>query len=221
MFFAPMDTSLDYLVRTESASRHLFDAADTYQQVLRDTPLPVTVSDVSENDAVESRNLSRWFEKNREAIEKRREAERKYFAESFALGVLCGSILQVAAMGIQLFSGNTTVPTRYQDIIKPGSKDARFCIGRSVRSVPLGLVILAGRNQYNHINAEKLREPNLRIFDDLSLNWPGSTGDGRKDPAFDLKNDRLINYASNIVALMGWNNYVAYRTDMEALLLRM
>ena len=35
-----------------------------------------------------------------------------------------------------------------------------------------------------------------------------------KDPAFDLDQPKITNYSSNILAILGWNNYENYVIDM-------
>lgn len=212
-----MDNIDEYLQKTESASRMLFEAADSYRAILRAAPNPILVASVCDDGAHEQRVIADWVENNRDAIEEARVAQRTFVAESFALGVVCGSILQVAVMAIQLFSRNAAVPDAFHGLIGVGTKTARFCVGREVRGVPMGLVAYAGRNQYNHLDDNQLRDPNLTIFNRLALNWRGSRGE-ILDPAFDLQNEQLQNYAPNIVSLLGWEDYGQFQHELSDLL---
>jgi hypothetical protein len=208
----------EYLDRTKSAARKLFDETESYTRILRENPPSILVTDVPLDDIAEIKLLSRWYANNREGLERRHAVERKFIAESFALGVLCGSILQMAYMGIQLFSRNSGVPPEFDQIIKSGTKVARFCVGRRIRTVPIGLVIYAGRNQYNHMDDNSMREPNLSIFHRIATNWGDSGTRDIQDPAFDLSNTLIANFASNILALIEWKRYEDYCEDMFAML---
>jgi hypothetical protein len=100
-------------------------------------------------------------------------------------------------------------------VIQEGSKPAKFCVGRLHRDIPIGLIVYAGRNQANHID-ERLREPNITIFEKLCLVESFSDkGSWYRDPAFDLENDRIVNYACNITAILEWRNNESYFEDMR------
>ncbi len=130
------------------------------------------------------------------------------------MGTICGSILQIAFMAILHFSTNTEVPEKLKREIK-GSKPAKFCIGSEVRGVPKGLIIYAGRNQYNHMDDKTFSQSTTYVFDKLSN---VDSTKKIKDPAFDLTQPKIVNYASNVIALLGWNDYANYITDMFDLL---
>jgi hypothetical protein len=143
------------------------------------------------------------------------ELQKEFIAENFALAVLCGSLLQIAFMGIQWFSTNSEVPEALpqdlRNLIKPASQ--RFCTGRTVYEVPIGLIIYAGRNQYNHMDqAELTNKLNCKVFELLAthnntISW--------KDPAFDLSSSALNNLSSNVTGLLKWKDYEAYYEDMK------
>jgi hypothetical protein len=106
--------------------------------------------------------------------------------------------------------------------VKSESMRSKFVAGREVRGVPVGLVVLAGRNQSAHVaeGSEALREPNLVIFERLARTY-GRYADGdapKPDPAFDVTNPDVINYAANIVSLIEWKSISAYEADMRAIL---
>ncbi len=210
-----METPQEFLSRTESAVQHLFNDIDAYIQILRDAPSPVLVGSYpSEEDHQAA--LHKWIDENQEQIQQSLAAERQFLSQKYALAILCGSVLQIAWMAIRLYSRNNNVPADFADVINPGTAAAPYCIGRRVRSVPIGLVIYAGRNQYNHADDEHLREPSPTIFERLATNH--AYGEGVRDPAFDLSQRFVWNYSSNITSILGWRTYDAYHDDMRILL---
>lgn len=69
----------------------------------------------------------------------------------FAKSTLCGAIIQVAYSGIVQFSKNLVIPESCKEMgVKNESKSLKFCTGRIVHDLPIGLYIYAARIQYNH-----------------------------------------------------------------------
>lgn len=168
------------------------------------------------NDEEHKTALEKWAAANEDTIQRSLEAQRTFSAEKYALATLCGAVLQVASTAIRTYSTNTEVPEAFSDIVSTPSVAARHCIGRDIRGVPIGLIIYAGRNQYNHVDDGQLRAPNETIFEKLAT---GHTyGIGIRDPAFDLQNGLVWNYVSNITSIMGWRGYEKYEKDMRTLL---
>lgn len=208
-----METPLEYLCRTRSAVEHLFNGIDAYHAILRRSRPPVlagTFSCQAEHDI----EVARWISENSEEIQRGLSAERAFLAEKYALAVLCGSLLHIASKAIQLYSGQSQVPSEFASFVS--STHASFCIGREVRGVPLGLVILAGRNQYNHLEDDHLREPSSTVFERLATQH--CYGADVRDPAFDLAARLVWNYACNVTSLIGWQYYESYEKDMRSLL---
>jgi len=204
----------EYLKQTESAVVKLFEGIDSYLKIPK---VIVYMGDVEDNDAWQD-----WLNKNRVSIQSSLKSQKEFFAESFAHATMCGSLLQIAAMGIQLFSENKNIleelPGNIGSLITP--KSVKFCIGRLVSKLPIGLIIYAGRNQYNHmdLDASAFNKLNKAIFNHLAENYYDDTKEFFKDPAFDLENRLLINFSSNITALLGWRNYESYYSDMKSLI---
>lgn len=210
-----METIRDYIAKTESATKKLFEGIDGYVSVLKKVPTPVFVRDfVSKEQA--QRETEEWARNNEKWFKAQAEAQKEYMDELFAQGTLCGGILQIAAMGIRKYSANTVIPVKVQGI--PKIKNAeKFCIGRKVRELPMGLIIYAGRNQYNHLDEENYREPTKAIFSQLAqMKYPNI--EPLLDPAFDLDNPGIITYSSNITAVLEWRSYEKYEADMLAML---
>jgi hypothetical protein len=216
-----MNSSEEYLKRTESAVAKIFEGVDSYLEILQDSPLPIYIGNAGDtlNQKPAYKN---WAVENKAEIQSSLQAQRTFFAEEFALATLCGSLLQIAAMGLQWFSENEEVPEdlpkALHSLINPRNKSIKFCIGRKVRDLPIGLIIYAGRNQFNHMDEDELRDPNKTIFNLLSYNYTETTNQSFRDPAFDLDNGVLVNFSSNITELLEWRNYESYYSDMKSLI---
>jgi len=65
-----------------------------------------------------------------------------------AKATLSGAIIQVACSGLNQHSTETKIPKQLN--ITMDQKKAKFCVGRAVYGLPLGLVVYAARIQYNH-----------------------------------------------------------------------
>lgn len=213
-----METIEEYLDRTESASQKLFEGISSYLDILSDS-VPLTFLSSTFDQAQLEKEYSQWKKVNEEALRARREAERAFVAESFALSNLCGAVLQMASMGISQFSTKQPVPSAFQGMMEERWSVTKYCIGREIRGVPIGMVILAGRNQYNHFDERpKLKNPAKRVFELLAYMGKDEQGKPLIDPAFNLHNDRLICFASNITGLLEWRSYEDYREDMMGML---
>jgi hypothetical protein len=154
-------------------------------------------------------------EEDAAAVAAARSACDAYIEQAFAMAILCGSVLQVAAKSIECYSTNETVPDSVKSIVGDSRVAKPFCIGREVRGVPIGLVIFAGRNQHIHFNEPSLKPVNKAVFERIAA-WPEV--EGCKDPALYLNNPLLDSYAANITFILGWRSFEAYSTDMAFLL---
>ncbi len=198
-----MKVATEYFSKTESAVIKLFEGIQAYLGVLEPMLAPSRLREDAPEEVLNA------------AIEASLNAQRKFSSESFALCTLCGAVLQVAEKAIDMYSTNTTIPESAADIISTGSRYAKYCIGREVFNLPIGLVILAGRNQHTHFEAKALRQINVSIFKRIA----SAHGiPNHVDPAFDLENPNLTSLAHNITAILGWRSYDNYLSDMKAML---
>lgn len=215
-----MNSPEEYLKRTESAVIKIIEGIDSYLKVIQDSPSPIYIGN-SGDTLNQKLPYTNWEDENTSEIQLSLNAQKSFCAESFALATLCGSLLQISAMGIQWFSSNTEIPedlpTVLYPLIRPTSKSVKFCIGRRVRKLPIGLIIYAGRNNFNHMDDDQLRDPSKTIFNLLSQNY-NEQDKSSTDTAFDLENRRLINFSSNITTLLEWRNYESYYLDMMSLM---
>jgi len=211
-----MQTAAEYLSRTESAVRHQFAGIEQYMEVLREVTRPVFVTSTPPGP-IQDAEFEHWRASNAAALAAAREAEQRFLAEAFALDTLCGAVLHVAEKGLELYGGGKEVPEHLSSAV--GAKLSKYCVGRTVRTVPLGLVVYAARNQHAHFNERSLKAPSAAVFDALATGHGyGRNGERIVDPAFDLGNIGLVSYASNVTALIGWRGYDAYIADMRAML---
>jgi len=210
-----MQTATEYLAKTESAVRRLFDGIDFYLGLLRTTVRPVFVTSEPFGPAQDA-EFEAWRIANAESLAAARQAEEEFIAESFTLDTLSGAVLQVAEKALELYGKSVSIPPEWRSVAKPVK--AKFCCGRLVRTVPLGLVIHAARNQHAHFNERPLREPNATVFERLATAHGYPTPEPVRDPAFDLSNPSLSSFATNITSLIRWRTYDQYAIDMRALL---
>lgn len=208
-----MQTATEYLTKTESAVRHLFDGIDSYLKPLRNVDIPAFVTSEPSGE-VQRTEFKIWEAENKKSLASRKQAEQEFIAESFALDTLCGAVLQVAQKALDLYCKPIIIPPEWSSTVKPSM--AKYYRGRLVRTVPLGLVIYAARNQRTHFDDRPLREPSATVFERLATahGYPTSA----RDPAVDLSNPSVLIFARNIMYLIKWNTYDEYANDMRALL---
>lgn len=200
---------LEYIEETSKAVQQIFDGLSFYRRILEEDPRPVHVFDANPDDETAwKESLERWYEEMGPTIAKSLEKQREYLGYSFSQTTLAGAILQIASMGISLFSKNNEIPESCRDFVSSKSKHVKFCIGRTVSRLPIGVIILAARNQYNHWDDPKPRALTVAVFDRIA-NASGKY----TDPAFDLKNPSLNTYSHNVISLLKWTTYDAYLAD--------
>lgn len=199
----------NYIAGTKHAVCQLFDGLSYYKKLIEESMPPdlCGVLDFDDSHDEIAQVFAKYWEENSEFREKQVYANTmgdKYLAGIFAHATICGSILQVAHMAISKFSkydGECLVLT---------NEYKRFGIGRKVNNIPLGLVIYAGRNQYNHWD-EDAKPKTKEIFDLISTKNYTQT---YKDPCFDLECPKIKIYSHNILGLIGWQTYEDYEKDM-------
>jgi len=206
-----MNTASDYLRLTSSAVQLLFEGIESYISILK-VANGVTFLTSEPYGLKQDIEFKAWMQANAKRLAAARTEEQRFFAQIFALDTLCGAVLQIADKALEMYGQNLEVPPDLPSSIK--RKHARYCIGRRVRTVPLGLVIYAARNQHTHFNDAALREPSESILRLLAT----AHGHDIVDPTFDVNNLHLISLSSNITSLMGWRSYENYLADMHALL---
>jgi hypothetical protein len=209
-----MDTIEEYLDKVESAITTYLNGFYEYNKILSERDIPAFYY-ASNDDGKNKLEYEKWHKEHEKEIEADISLQNKYVAELFAMSTFSGAILQLAYLGINLFSNNKTIHPILNDI-KNNSKYSRYCIGRIEHGLPIGLVILAGRNLYNHIDDQELRQPNIINFNTLS----GKSFEKYTNSYYDLENKQPHNIVSNLMYLLGWFEFVDFQSDMLGMLKR-
>lgn len=168
--------------------------------------------------------------KTREELEHHKS---EFSSTDVAREIIAGSILQIAYIAIERFGVRVKksesavhfeteinrlireIPNTRWKNKEPFALPEYFCVGRDIGDVPLGVVIYAGRNQYNHFGEKRLNVLNEVVFNHLHNMWP-SPGNGI---SFNLYDNKLPRSYSVLTAL-GWtdnssgNGYAAYKKDL-------
>lgn len=204
-----MDSAKSYFAKTKTATCKLFQGIEAYRSIIKRAPV-FTNSFLDEHDL--NAQVEQWRQQTATEWLAYDAALEEYLAQSFAQATLSGSVLQIAAKAIECYGSGSDIQS---DFDKLSPKIKKFCVGRIIRGVPIGLIIYAGRNQHMHFNEESLRPLTADIFKCLAKNHPYPKT-VTIDPALDIQ--PKLSYASNVLALLGWRSYNDYERDMYNLL---
>lgn len=201
-----------YLKQTEYAVKQLFQSLKFYKNILKDVTHPgfESINKDCNNE------YQKWFIKNKKAIKNGQEKVKEYLGYTDAQGIICGSILQISFMGINSFSQNSSLPSQCIEICPTQRKALKFCIGKLICDLPIGIIIYAARNQYNHMDEETYNNVTTKVFDHIATY---DTKGKYKIPFYDINNPDVINYANNILYLFEWREYEDYYNDMKDMIL--
>lgn len=197
----------EYLSATEHAVRHFYNGLDScwsyYQEALQHWDISKVGQPMTPQ---RNADLRRYLE-----------LAEKFFDLKLSEATFAGAILQVAHMGIMLYSRNKSVPPSCSGFVVPtNGKVTRFCIGPERHGLPIGLIIYAARNQYNHWDEDEPYKATRAVFDTLTAAFYESSF---SDLAFDLSNETINIYANEILlTALGWTTYDIYVDQMTGLL---
>lgn len=154
------------------------------------------------------------------------------FSQFIPRDAIAGAMLQIAFMSMRHFpkigSKNETVvflEEQVKDTIRRAySYPISYCVGREIIGIPIGLLIFAARNQYNHQDepADRIQYYNRIIFESLDRSFGkiGTTGLG-----FDLYSEKPTMFAYSVVMLLGWTYTVqapdpisTFRDDLKSIM---
>lgn len=208
------NTSDEYLQETEHAVKHLYAGLDSCWSYYRAALEHWDITKVGQPMTPE----------RKATLDSYLELAGKHFDLKFSEATFAGAILQVAHMGIRFFSPlsqQVSPPASHERLIR--SDDGRivkkaipFCIGPERHGVPVGLIIYAARNQYNHWDDEKPHVVPRHVFRALSAAFSDNMW---FDLAFDLSNPTITVYASEVLLIaLGWTTYDKYLAGMKSLL---
>lgn len=199
-------TGKDYLRETEHAVRHFYggieSSFDVYRQALTHWDISKAGRPLTPE---ESAGLKRYLG-----------LAEKYFGLKFSEATFCGAILQVAAAGIRVFSKGTGIPESCRSIVPEKAKGARpFCVGEELFGLPKGLLVYAGRNQYNHWESDPF-DITRKVFNRLT---DAHYDNPFRDLAYDLGNPSITIYANEVLlGALRWYDYDTYFREMNELL---
>ena len=155
----------------------------------------------------------------------------EFEANDIAREVIAGSILQLAYMGLKQHSlpwpkspeavafengMNDIIAQLRKPRVEEFSLPEEWCIGRSIGNLPLGVVVYAGRNHYNHVDEKRLLTLNEVVFNHLHVLEP-HPGNGL---SFDLS-DGKRHRSYSVLWVLGWTDtvsgvgYPKYLKDMS------
>ena len=195
-----------YLQDTNAAVEGLFGLLAYYDQL---TPPPSLAPFVDERGVVVL---------NHAQAEGYMRAHVDSLALDFSKATLAGSILQVAHKTLKEFSTNSTVPSSAASLgVLATSHQVPFSVGREVHGIPAGLLIYAGRIQYNHYEEGHPKNAVARaVFDALQshyyndmtfdlayeLEWPAPRPVSHYIVRHELKWFSLADYVADIRAML-------------------
>ena len=130
----------DFIQKTRTAAEHLLAAKQSYLDELRNTPLPVLTVRTKRPDHANAVAVAEWLAEQAEALRERAEVEERYYAETAALAVICGALLQLAFTGVQLCGPypERQPPTWSTKLPRIAHN---YCVGRERWGVPTGLLV--------------------------------------------------------------------------------
>lgn len=156
-------------------------------------------------------------------------------ATDVAREIIAGSILQLAYFAIDsfaVFEGKSEGALHFESemnrLLRESSNPRmkatfslpeKFCVGRNIGDLPLGMLVFAGRNQYNHYDEDRLNVVNEVVFNALHQMWP-EPGNGRSFNLYEGK--RFRSYS--VLCALGWvandagTGYGPYSQDLRQIL---
>jgi len=194
-----------YIEQSRPAVQHLFNGLNEYDSLR----IP-SISDYFDETGL----LKMTKEKNEEFLK----AYGQHFALEFSRASLAGSVLQIAYIGVKRNSQDPPIgPECSKFDVAPGTTAAAFCLGRNIKGIPEGLLIFAGRIQYNHWEeGEPDRSVAQKVFRELVHIY---YNDQNFDMAYVLDYPSPRPVTHYIVRLeLGWKTYDDYESSMRSML---
>ncbi|MGB2963148.1 MAG: hypothetical protein WBB69_04100 [Anaerolineales bacterium] len=194
-----------YIEQSKPAIQHLFNGLHEYDSIR----LPSIMDYIVDTGLVRMTK-----EENKEFLG----IYEEHFSREFSRASLAGSILQIAYIGIKKYSPNPNISEECIGFgVNPGTTAASFCLGRSIKGIPEGLLIFAGRIQYNHWEEG---EPNRSVAKNVFRQLVRVYYDNQFfDMAYVLDYPSPRPVSHYIVRLeLGWNTYEDYESSIRLML---
>lgn len=175
-----------------------------------------------ENQSIED-EYKRWEQNNKKVHKKFQKAISNLKGACISKNAIAGAVLQIAFMGIKNYSKNDSIPENFQEFANNPNNNGlvpkleKFSVGKTVwGEIPMGLIIYAGRNQYNHFDDH----PNYNNLVEEILH---KMKDYRRDekafediPSLPWQKHYTAQYMLDI---LHWKRYEDYKTAMKDALL--
>ncbi len=198
-------SAIGYLETTEPAVKHFFDGLNEYYAMK-----PPSIAQY-----VDKSGLVRMSKSESESFVQKHE---DFFVLEYARAILAGSILQVANTAIKMYSPGGQLTEQCKSLgVSEGSPLAKMCVGREVHNIPIGLLIYAGRIQYNHWEeGEPANNVAKNVFRHLISDY---YDDVSFDMAYELDYPQTRPVSHYIVRLeLNWKSFDDYSKDMKSIL---
>lgn len=209
-----MKSALNYLERTKPAAEGLFKLLNGYDWDKTRSFAELTKVRTREEFDIQKRDFE---------------------TTDVAREVIAGSILQLAYFAIDSFAvhegksaGALHFESEMNRLLKESSKPRmkgsfslpeKFCVGRDIGDLPLGMLVFAGRNQYNHYGEDRLNVVNEVVFNALHQMFP-EPGNGHSFNLYEGKQFRSY----SVICALDWvandagTGYGPYSHDLHHIL---
>jgi hypothetical protein len=191
-----VQTADEFFAETEHAVRHLFKGLEYYTQLVNTLTSPSRAS-------------------NKTHVERYVAHYERYFALDKSRAALCGAVLEIAYAALNAFPRNDQIPASCSPFVSPGNRAVRFCFGREIHGLPMGLLIYAGRNQHVHWEDASFDKATTAVFDTLLQAYL----DTDFDMAYVLNSPRQRSSKAHHVVQneLKWWGYDQYIGDLKSL----
>lgn len=214
-----MQSALEYLLCTENAVRMLLEQNVFYKSKVENIQATIACGACESNVTDPHITFGKWWDKNKEDKEMIFQANYKYLIEAFTNGIVAGSVLQIAAKAIDYYSKNTTVPDEWTQKFRRALLPHRFFVGRTVHTVPVGLIIFCGLNQYTNAAGRTTEQLNREVFSRLGVHSGQFEFQAFVDRSSEFRDLHSEYFAARVLNILGWSDYENYFEDMREILL--
>lgn len=207
-----MNLPQKYYEQTEHAARQLIKNLNFYDELLDKGVIvsPFWADNENWNDKAEN-----WYKENQDKIENSGDYLKEFAGSQISRDVISGSLLQIAYMGLKLYAPKIPInklPALINEKIDKSGQQylAKFSHGRKVWNLPIGLIVYASRNQYNHFEDKSYNTLTQTIVDEMTKHDPMIPEILKKDEA------RSISY--RVVEKLGWKYFRNFENDIKDLI---
>ena len=214
-----MENACDYFLRTENTVRILlkeYQACKAKVQLIQEL---IIHGDAEPGLKTLKITFNEWWIKNKNDRNVILKAQQRYSMEAFACGLLAGSVLKIAARAIEQYSKNIAIPEEWEKIFQKKFLPSEFFIGRTIYTVPLGLLIYAGWNQYNDPVSREIRLINQQVFRQVATHSKLFEFESFANLDSEFISLHFEYFASNVIDVLCWNDYDHYIKDMQQALI--